>query len=93
MRITPEACENLRNFMQNHEGGFVRVARLTTGGACCARLTLGVTLDEERDAENDLLFTVETLPIIIEKDLYSSLADVCISFEQEKGIIVSHNEQ
>ncbi|MDR2055598.1 MAG: hypothetical protein LBQ10_07010 [Desulfovibrio sp.] len=90
MRITPEARENLREFMRDHEDGFVRVARLTTGGACCAKLTLGVTLDDERDEENDLLFTVENLPVVIEKSLYSSLADLRISFDQEKGIIVSH---
>jgi Fe-S cluster assembly iron-binding protein IscA len=89
MHVTPEAREKLREFLRDYDDGFVRVARVTTGGACCAKLTLGVTFDEERDEANDLLFTIDGLPVVIEKDLHESLPDVFIAFDREKGIVVS----
>ena len=89
MKVTQEARERLEEFLQDYNDGFVRIARLTTGGACCATLTLGVTLDEEKDEDNDLSFSVDGLPIVIEKTLLESLKDVAIAFDSEKGITVS----
>ena len=48
-----------------------------------------MTLDEEKDEDNDLSFSVDGLPIVIEKNLYESLKDVTIAFDPEKGITVS----
>lgn len=89
MDIAPEAREKLAQFLQDYDDGFVRVARLATGGACCARLTLGVTVDEEKDEDNDLSFSVDGLPVVIEKGLYESLKDIRIGFEPDSGITVS----
>ena len=91
MKLTPEAKEKLEAFLQDYDDGFVRVARLATGGACCTKLTLGVTLDEEKDEANDLSFSVDGLPVVVEKELYESLKDVCIAFDPDKGITVSAN--
>ena len=89
MNITPAAKEKLVEFLQDYDDGFVRVGRLTSGGACCAQLTLGVTLDDEKDEDNDYAFSVEGLPVVVEKDLYDSLKDSVIDYDQSKGITIS----
>ncbi|MDR3158588.1 MAG: hypothetical protein LBU11_06185 [Zoogloeaceae bacterium] len=90
MKITPEAREKLREFLEDYgEGGFVRVARLVTGGGCCAKLSLGVSLDEDRHEEEDLLFTIDGLPVVIEKSLHAAIPEVEIAFDEERGIVVA----
>ncbi|MDR1163217.1 MAG: hypothetical protein LBM17_05195 [Candidatus Accumulibacter sp.] len=92
MEITREAHERLREFLDDYgNGGFVRVSRLVTGGACCAKLSLGVSLDEERNEEEDLLFSIDGLPVVIEKSLYAAIADVVIVFDTDRGIVVVGN--
>ena len=89
MQVTPEAREKLRDFLEDYGDGFVRVGRLATGGACCAKLTLGVTLDEDKDEENDLAFSIDGLPVVIDKALHDSLTEVLVAYDPEKGIVVS----
>ena len=90
MKITREAHEKLREFLEDYgEGGFVRVSRLVTGGGCCAKLTLGVSLDEERNEEEDLLFPIDGLPVVIGKSLYAAIPGLEIAFDEERGIVVS----
>jgi Fe-S cluster assembly iron-binding protein IscA len=91
MQVTPEAREKLREFLDDHgDGGFVRVSRLITGGGCCARISLGVSLDEGCDEENDFVFTLDGLPIVIEKSLHAASQDIRIAFDEDDGIVVSH---
>jgi Fe-S cluster assembly iron-binding protein IscA len=90
MKITREAHEKLREFLEDYgDGGFVRVSRLVTGGGCCAKLSLGVGLDEERNEEEDLLFTIDGLPVVIGKSLYAVIPELEIAFDEERGIVVS----
>jgi Fe-S cluster assembly iron-binding protein IscA len=90
MEITQEAREKLREFLEDYgDGGFVRVSRLVSGGGCCAKLTLGVSLDDERNEEEDLLFTVDGLPVVIDKSLYAAIPEVEIAFDEDSGIVVS----
>jgi Fe-S cluster assembly iron-binding protein IscA len=90
MKITREAHEKLLEFLEEYgDGGFVRVSRLVTGGGCCAKLSLGVGLDDERSEEEDLLFTVDGLPVVIGKSLYATIPEIEIAFDEERGIVVS----
>jgi Fe-S cluster assembly iron-binding protein IscA len=90
MEVTQEAREKLREFLDDYgDGGFVRVSRLMTGGGCCAKLSLGVALDEDRDEENDLAFTLDGLPVVIEKNLHAAFPDIRIAFDENDGIVVS----
>jgi len=89
MEITQEAREKLREFLEDYgDGGFVRVSRLVSGGGCCAKLTLGVGLDDERNEEEDLLFTVDGLPVVIQKSLYAAIQELEIGFDEDRGIVV-----
>jgi Fe-S cluster assembly iron-binding protein IscA len=90
MDVTPEAREKLRKFLDDYgDGGFVRVSRFVTGGGCCARISLGVSLDDERNEEEDLAFTLDGLPVVIEKSLYAVFPDIRIAFDEDNGIVVS----
>jgi Fe-S cluster assembly iron-binding protein IscA len=90
MKITQEAREKLLEFLKDYgNGDFVRVSRLLTGGGCCAKLSLGVALDDERDEKEDLLFTVDGLPVVIGKSLYAAIPEIEIAFDEERGIVVS----
>jgi Fe-S cluster assembly iron-binding protein IscA len=92
MKVTQEAREKLREFLEDYgDGGFVRVSRLVSGGGCCAKLNLGVSLDDERNEENDLFFAIGDLPIVIEKNLHAALPEIEISYDEDRGIIVSNN--
>ncbi|MDR3299217.1 MAG: hypothetical protein LBU43_04260 [Candidatus Accumulibacter sp.] len=94
MEVTQNAREKLREYLDDYgDGGFVRVARFVTGGGCCAKLKLGVTLDEDRDEENDLLLTFDGLPVVIEKSLHAALPDIQIAFDEEEGIVVSESAE
>jgi Fe-S cluster assembly iron-binding protein IscA len=89
MKITQEAHEKLREYLEDYgNGGFVRISRLVTGGGCCAKLSLGVGLDEERNEEEDLLFTIDGLPVVIGKSLYAAIPEIEIAFDEERGIVV-----
>lgn len=90
MQITPQAKGKLAEFLEDYNDGFVRVARMTKGGSCCATLVLGVTLDEEFDDDNDLRFDLDGLPVVIEKSLNESLENVNIAFADDQGIVVTH---
>ncbi|MDR0563779.1 MAG: hypothetical protein LBG78_02425 [Azoarcus sp.] len=93
MEVTKEAREKLAEFLVDYgEGGFVRVARLLTGGGCCAKLKLGVSLDEERDEENDLFFSLDGLPVVINKSPHETIQDIRIAFDEDEGIVVSAGE-
>ena len=89
MNITPEAKEKLREFLQDNDDSFVRVANVPIGAGCAAKFSLGVTLDEDKDEDNDLTFTFDDLPVVIDKDLHESLGDLVIGFDPDKGITVS----
>ena len=93
MEVTPEAREKLREFLDDYgDGGFVRVSRLVAGGGCCARISLGVALDEDRDEENDLAFTLDGLPVVIDKNLHTTFPDIRIAFDEDNGIVVSQGQ-
>ncbi|MDR1935594.1 MAG: hypothetical protein LBS49_08455 [Candidatus Accumulibacter sp.] len=90
MEITPEASEKLREFLDDYgNGGFVRVSRLVTGGGCCAKLSLGVSLDDEHHEDEDLLFTIDGLPVVMEKSLHAAIPEIEIAFDEDIGIVVS----
>lgn len=94
MKITLEAKEKLEEFLRDYgNGGFVRVAHLSSGGGCSAKLALGVTLDEDKDDEADLAFSLDGLPVVIEKTVYETLKDCSIVLDNEKGITVSIRDQ
>lgn len=54
------------------------------------KLLLGVTLDESYNDDEDLNFDVNGITVVIDKVLYSTLNDIEIVFDAEKGIVVSH---
>jgi len=89
MDITPEAKEKMKEFLQDNDESFVRVANVPIGSGCAAKFALGVTLDEDKDEDNDLTFTFDGLSVVIDKDLHESLGDLLIGFDPDKGITVS----
>jgi Fe-S cluster assembly iron-binding protein IscA len=90
VEVTKEAREKLLEFLEDYgDGGFVRVARLVTGGGCCANIRLGASLDEDHDEEKDMLFTLEGLPVVIEKSVHAAFSEIRIAFDENDGIVVS----
>jgi len=90
MEISREAREKLAEFLEDYgDGGFVRVARLVTGGGCCAKLSLGVSLDDEKNEAEDLVFSLDGLPVVIDKSLHAALPEIEIAFDAERGIVVN----
>ncbi len=55
-------------------------------------LSLGVTLDEDKNEDKDLTFAFDGLSVVIEKDLYASLKNPVIGFDADKGVTVSAEE-
>jgi Fe-S cluster assembly iron-binding protein IscA len=89
MNITPGAKEKLKEFLQDNDGSFVRVAKISCGAGCGAKTSLGVTLDEDKNEADDLAFTFDALTVVVEKELYASLKEPVIDFDADKGITVS----
>jgi hypothetical protein len=52
-------------------------------------VSFGVTVDEERDADNDLVLTVDGLPVIVERYLYASVKDASIVYDAGRGLVIS----
>lgn len=90
MKISPEAKKYLIAFLEDAEDSFVRVGQLTVGGGCCASILLGVTIDDEFNAQDDLTMEVEGLPVVIDKALYARLTDISVEADPEQGIVVKH---
>lgn len=89
MIITPEAREQLLKFLQDCDESFIRVGRQALGGGCSVKLSLGVTLDEDFDEEDDLKLDIDGLPVVIDKNLAEAMERARISFEEGKGVVVS----
>lgn len=93
MRITPEAKEKMAEFLEGCEGAFVRVGRQVSGGGCSVKLSLGVTLDDVFDEQDDIRQDIDGLTVVIDRKLQDSLRDAVILFEEGKGIVVSCGKQ
>ncbi|NNK93858.1 MAG: hypothetical protein HKP41_05855 [Desulfobacterales bacterium] len=57
------------------------------GAGCSLKSTLGVTIDESFDEDDDIRLEVDGLPIVVEKNLQDSLEEAIISIGEE-GIAV-----
>lgn len=90
MKISPEAKIFLAEFLEDNEGGFLRISQITVGGGCCAKLVLGVSIDSEFNANDDLKLDIEGLLIVIEKDLHKRFNDISIEISPESGLVVKH---
>ena len=51
-----------------------------------------MTLDEDKDEDNDLTFTFDGLSVVIEKELYATIKNPVIGFDADKGITVAVEE-
>lgn len=89
MHITPEAREKLKEFLEDCDGSFIRVGRQTVGGGCSLKISLGVTLDDAFDENDDIKLDVDGLTVVIDKNLREPLESAVISLEEGKGITVS----
>ena len=87
MEISREALELLKEVVAENEDGFIRLGRLTIGAGCSLKSTLGVTVDESFDEDDDIRLEVDGLPIVAEKSLQVSLEGAIISIGEE-GITV-----
>lgn len=90
MKVSAEAKKLLSEFLEDNEEGFIRVGRVTVGGGCCAKILLGVSVDEDFNEEDDLKFEVDGLPVVIEKSLNEQLKDISIEVDPDSGIVVKH---
>ena len=48
-----------------------------------------MTLDEDKDEDNDLTFIFDSLSVVIEKALYASIKNPVIAFDANQGITVA----
>ncbi len=87
MKITLEAQEILKDILEDNEGGFIRIGRLTIGAGCSIKIKLGATIDESFDEGDDIRQEVDGLPIVVEKNLQDSLEEATIGIGDE-GITV-----
>ena len=90
MKISAEAKTFLRDALYDDEC-FVRVGQITVGGACCAKLILGVTIDEEFDEDEDIRQEIDGLPVVISRQLNDTLKDISLDFVPDKGVVVNHS--
>jgi Fe-S cluster assembly iron-binding protein IscA len=86
MHITPEAREKIVAFMEGSDENKLRVAKLTLGGCCGAKIQLGVSLAEEAEAGEEVL-NVDGLEVLIDPLLHKQLGEVVIDCS-EAGIVV-----
>ena len=88
MQISPQAVEKITEFIAGYDDAKVRIAQVTVGGGCCAKMQLGVTLEEDVE-EEDELFVVEGISFIIDRALKEGLGEIAVDFSPERGIVVS----
>lgn len=85
--VTPMAQKKLREFIKDFELPYVRIGRMTTGGGCCAKLKLGVTLDDSiRDS--DQIVHEGDLTILVEKSLLGLTTEYVVDFV-DNGLTVT----
>jgi|GEM_PF-2484340 len=86
MQITDIAREKITAFLADADGR-LRVAQLTSGGCCSAKIQLGVTIDESIEADDELL-NLDGLEVVIDRALLRRVGDVTIDFSPENGVVV-----
>jgi Fe-S cluster assembly iron-binding protein IscA len=86
MQITPVAREKITAFLAEADGK-LRVAQLSTGGCCAAKIQLGVTLTEEIE-DDDQVLDVDGLEVVIDRALLRRVGEVTIDFCPVNGVVV-----
>ena len=93
MKITREAHDKLLEFLEEYgDGGFVRVSRLVTGGGCCAKPSLGVSLDDEQRAPGSRSKCTgcdmhRTIAARSEADVFNCQAPIPIEFAENERFL------
>lgn len=91
MNIVPEAQDFLRELLADNSEAFIRVGRVTVGGGCCAKINLGVTIDENFNEDDDIRQDVNGIPVVTEKAFSNLFTDVRIEIEPDQGLVVRHS--
>jgi Fe-S cluster assembly iron-binding protein IscA len=87
MQISPQAVEKISKFISGYDDPKVRIAQVTVGGGCCAKMQLGVTLEEDVEDEDEL-FVVDGISFVIDRALKEGLGEIVVDFSLEQGIVV-----
>ena len=87
MHISPQAVEKISEFISGYDDPKVRIAQVTVGGGCCAKMQLGVTLEEDVEDEDEL-FVVDGISFVIDRALKEGLGEIVVDFSPEQGIVV-----
>jgi len=90
MKISAAAHSFLSDALSDEES-FIRVGLITVGGACSAKMVLGVSIDEDFNDEDDLRMMIDGLPVTITKQLNETVKDICLDFDPAKGVTISHS--
>lgn len=86
MRITPQAREKIVAFMESSGEDRLRIAPLSLGGCCSAKIQLGLSLAEEAEAGEESL-DVDGIEVLIDPVLRKRLGEVTIDCG-DTGIVV-----
>ncbi|WP_300155113.1 hypothetical protein [Solidesulfovibrio sp.] len=86
MIITPQAREKIVAFMESSGEDKLRVAQLSLGGCCSAKIQLGVSLAEEAEPGEEVVH-VDGIEVLIDPLLRKRLGELVIDCG-ETGIVV-----
>lgn len=86
LQITDVAHEKISAFLSD-TNGTLRVSQLSMGGACGAKIQLGVTLSDGSE-EDDEMFDINGLKVVIDRALHRRVGEIIIDYSADAGLVV-----